>query len=256
MVFQGLHRQQAEAIWTPFFDWVVAAMPADFAYQLAPTIRSIPARRGWDAAFLKAYLPGGLLLDDRPGAPADNVFWAGNLAESGHFIFGYESLWLPASLLEQQDRLADTLFASTRHFEVQLHFNKGLAGAPEDRIAAARDTAMNPAVLDAFALAIIAGGDPHTAPGLAGHEPNLTAGHKAAIAITAAADELRSIVPVAGAYVSESNFFDKSWQQSYWGPNYPRLRAVKAKYDPMGLFFVHHGVGSEEWSADGFTRLT
>jgi hypothetical protein len=30
---------------------------------------------------------------------------------------------------------------------------------------------------------------------------------------------------------------------------------VKAKYDPTGLFFVHHGVGSEEWSADGFTRL-
>jgi berberine-like enzyme len=137
-----------------------------------------------------------------------------------------------------------------------LHFNKGLAGAPEDRIAAARDTAMNPAVLDAFALAIIAGGDPHTAPSFPDHEPNLAAGRKAAIAITAAADELRSIVPKAGAYVSESNFFDKSWQQSFWGPNYPRLQAVKTKYDPMGLFFVHHGVGSEVWSADGFTRLT
>jgi hypothetical protein len=30
---------------------------------------------------------------------------------------------------------------------------------------------------------------------------------------------------------------------------------VKKKYDPAGLFFVHHGVGSEEWSTDGFTRL-
>jgi hypothetical protein len=30
----------------------------------------------------------------------------------------------------------------------------------------------------------------------------------------------------------------------------------QAKYDPDGLFFVHHGVGSEAWSADGFTRLT
>jgi hypothetical protein len=30
---------------------------------------------------------------------------------------------------------------------------------------------------------------------------------------------------------------------------------VKKKYDPSGLFIVHHGVGSEEWSADGFTRL-
>jgi hypothetical protein len=29
---------------------------------------------------------------------------------------------------------------------------------------------------------------------------------------------------------------------------------VKRRYDPGGLFFVHHGVGSEEWSADGFIR--
>jgi hypothetical protein len=27
------------------------------------------------------------------------------------------------------------------------------------------------------------------------------------------------------------------------------------KYDADGLFFVHHGVGSEDWSADGFTRI-
>jgi len=54
--------------------------------------------------------------------------------------------------------------------------------------------------------------------------------------------------------VSEGNFFDAHWQTSYWGSNYPRLAAVKKKYDPAGLFFVHHGVGSEEWSDDGFTR--
>ncbi|HJZ68683.1 MAG TPA: BBE domain-containing protein, partial [Blastocatellia bacterium] len=59
-----------------------------------------------------------------------------------------------------------------------------------------------------------------------------------------------------GSYVSESNYFNRSWQEAHWGPNYPKLRAIKKKYDPDGLFFVHHGVGSEEWSADGFTRLT
>lgn len=31
-----------------------------------------------------------------------------------------------------------------------------------------------------------------------------------------------------------------------------RLRAIKQKYDPSGLFFIHHGVGSEDWSGDGF----
>jgi FAD/FMN-containing dehydrogenase len=67
--------------------------------------------------------------------------------------------------------------------------------------------------------------------------------------------ELLKVAPNAGSYVSESNYFEHAWQQSYWGKNYARLRAAKAQYDPEGLFYVHHGVGSEGWSADGFTRL-
>jgi hypothetical protein len=54
------------------------------------------------------------------------------------------------------------------------------------------------------------------------------------------------------SYISEVNFED-SWQESFWGFNYPRLKTIKQKYDPTGLFFVHHGVGTENWSPDGFT---
>jgi len=61
-------------------------------------------------------------------------------------------------------------------------------------------------------------------------------------------------VPDDGAYVSESNFFQENWQRAYWGSNYSRLASVKKKYDPTGLFFVHNGVGSEEWGEDGFVR--
>ena len=67
--------------------------------------------------------------------------------------------------------------------------------------------------------------------------------------------ELRAVAPNGGAYVSESNYFEKNFQQAYWGSNYPRLLEIKKKYDPSGLFTVHNGVGSEEWSADGFTKL-
>jgi hypothetical protein len=88
------------------------------------------------------------------------------------------------------------------------------------------------------------------------HEPDLAAGRQQLAAITASAEELRAIAPLAGSYVSEGNFFDDVWQTSFWGSNYPRLAKMRKKYDPSGLFFVHHGVGSEEWSADGFTRLT
>ena len=67
--------------------------------------------------------------------------------------------------------------------------------------------------------------------------------------------ELRKVVPDFASYVSESNFFEKQWQRAFWGDNYPRLLKVKTKYDPEGLFVVHHGVASEAWSDDAFTRL-
>jgi FAD/FMN-containing dehydrogenase len=115
---------------------------------------------------------------------------------------------------------------------------------------------MNPAVLDAFALAIIAAGKGQAYPGIPGHEPDLAAARADASAVDQAMNELRKVAPGAGSYVSESNYFEPAWQQSFWGSNCTRLQSVKAKYDPEGLFFVHHGVGSEDWSDDGFTRLT
>lgn len=257
MVFQGFDQRQAENIWQPFFNWVSRSSP-DLTIESLPMIGSVPARNFWNAEYLRKNLPDMIFTDDRPGAAETHMWWAGNQGEVGFYLHGYESAWLPASLLEkeEQKRLADALFASSRHWRVSLHFNKGLAGAPPDTLAAARNTAMNPAVIDAFALAIIAGGGPPAYPGIPGHQPDLVAARKNAAEIDKAMDELRKIVPDAGSYVSESNYFERSWQQSFWGPNYARLLQVKAKYDPTGLFFVHHGVGSEEWSADGFTRST
>ena len=138
---------------------------------------------------------------------------------------------------------------------VGLHFNKDSPAALE-AVAAALDTASNPSVLDAFALAIIAGEGPPARPGIAGHEPDLARARSAAKAIGQAMAELRKVAPGTGSYVSESDYFERDWQHSFWGSNYPRLLAAKRKYDPQGLFVVHHGVGSEDWSADGFSRRT
>jgi hypothetical protein len=40
--------------------------------------------------------------------------------------------------------------------------------------------------------------------------------------------ELRRVVPTAASYVSESNFFEKDWQRSYWGANYGRCWPSRA----------------------------
>jgi FAD/FMN-containing dehydrogenase len=63
---------------------------------------------------------------------------------------------------------------------------------------------------------------------------------------------LLACAPGAGSYVNETDYFQEDWQRAFWGANYPRLARIKRRYDPAGLFTVHHGVGSEEWSADGF----
>ena len=255
MVFQGLTRGAAVAAWQPFFD-ALDASPKDFDLEFSPLrIVSTDARTFWAPTFVKRTL-GFIKRDDRPGAPEANVFWPGDQGQAGQMLHGYESLWLPAALLRADRRaaFAEALFAATRHWSVSLHLNKGLAGAPAEAIAAARDTATNPAVLDAFALAILgARGDP-AYPGVRGHEPDEPLARRQAMAIERAAAALREVAPDGGAYVSESNYFQRDWARAFWGANAARLQAVKAAFDPDGLFFTHHGPGSEGWSADGFTR--
>jgi FAD/FMN-containing dehydrogenase len=199
-----------------------------------------------------------MIRDPRAGAPAHHGYWDADQGQVGMFLHAYDSVWLPASLLEPEQhpqRLVNALFAASRYKEVGLHFNKGLAGAPDAAIAAAVGTATNPGVIGAFALAIIADGEGPAYPGMARAAMNLGAAHSDAQAIDRAITQMRQVAPGAGSYLSESNYFNASWQDAFWGSHYPRLRAVKSQYDPDGLFFVHHGVGSEDWSADGFTRI-
>ena len=162
----------------------------------------------------------------------------------------------PRCCRSRSEQARRALFAGSRHKSVGLHFNEGLAGAPAQAITAALDTATNPDVTRAFVLVIIAHGEGPAYPGMPERGPiDLAAAQEDAHAIAAATAQLRLLVPDAGSYVSESNFFNARWKQAFWGEHYARLRAIKAKYDPDGLFIGHHGVGSEDWSADGFTRL-
>lgn len=247
----GLDSKSARATWEPFFGWI-AASPNDFVITDAFGAVGRDARKVWEVQGNPA-----MNLDSRPGAPKHHGWWKDDQAQVGMFLNGYDSLWLPERLLHEDkgQRLSEALFAATRYKKIYLHFNKGLAGAPPEAIAATLDTATNPAVTEAFALAIFADGQKSAYPGEPGGAVDLEVARKDARAIDLAAAELRKIAPNAGSYVSESNFFNRNWKQDYWGKNYSKLQVIKAKYDPDGLFFVHHGVGSEEWSADGFTRL-
>jgi FAD/FMN-containing dehydrogenase len=255
MVFQGLEQQEAEKIWAPFLDW--ARADSSYSFSNEARVVSLPARHQWDAGFMRRNAPGFTVADARPEALDKHFLWPGDQGQVGQFVYGFQSAWLPDNLLEEdrQSDLADALFSSSRQWQISLHFNKGLAGAPPEEIAAAKNTAMNPGALNAFALAICGGEGPQAYTGLAGNGPNLVLARFESARIDKAMSELRRIAPDAGAYVSESNYFQPNWQAAFWGSNYPRLAQVKKRYDSDGLFYMRHGVGSEAWSEDGFTRL-
>ncbi len=249
LVFQGLSQGEVEALWAPFLDSVRADRHLSFAREIK--IVSLPPRHFWDAEFLRQHLPTVLVVDGRSAAPPHHFVWAGDEAQAGWFIHGYRSAFLPQSLLldDAQPRLVDALFAATRQAGMSLHFNKGVAGAPPEAIAAAKETALNPDALDAFALAICAAYGPPAYAGMPA--PDVSAARADAARINRAMEELLKSAPGAGSYVSESDYFEPRWQTSFWGSNYAKLAAVKRSYDPQGLFWVHHGVGSEG-SEDGF----
>jgi FAD/FMN-containing dehydrogenase len=251
MVCQGLDTDKVKAVWAPFFDWVRAS-PKDFTFVDEAYTGTGPARDWWDVLNNPS-----MIEDDRPDGNAAHAFWRGDQDQVSMFIHGYESQWLPALLLApgQRARLADALVAASQFQIVRLHFNKGLAGAPPEVNAEARRCATNPKVADAFCLMIIATGGRPPFPGLPGPKADPVEAQTNALNVAKGAAEMKRISPGAGSYISETDYFRTDWREAFWGPNYARLKKIKDRYDPDGFFVVHHGVGSEDWSKDGFTRV-
>lgn len=145
--------------WRPLIDFA-NSNSADYEGQNSLLVQDVPARLFWDAEVYRQFAPSAVNFDDRSGASPTDFWWRGDGDQVGVFWHAYTSAWMPASLLEpaNRSRLVDAWFAASRHWLVGFVFNKGLAGAPPAAIDAARNTAMNPDVLDAFALVIIASG--------------------------------------------------------------------------------------------------
>jgi FAD/FMN-containing dehydrogenase len=253
-VSQGLSAEESHQVWAPFLAWI-ATSPHDFAIAEEIDIGAGAARHWWDTEFHRANTHA-MQFDPRPGAPAHNAWWSGDGDQVSMFLHGYDSIWLSQSLLQgsARDQLVQALFTASRSMDVGIHFNKGLAGAPAGVLAEARDTATNPDALDAFGLVIVATGGPPPYLHVPGHLYDDHEARANAAAVARAAAAIRTVAPNGGSYVSESDYFNSNWRQAFWGSNYSRLARAKRRYDPNGLFIVHHGVGSEGWSPDGFSR--
>ena len=58
---------------------------------------------------------------------------------------------------------------------------------------------------------------------------------------------LREAGPTGAAYINEADPFIPDWQDAFWGSNYPRLKTLRQKWDPEGLFYAVSTPGTEEW---------
>ncbi len=243
MAFQGLDQAGAEQTWAPLFDWVTA-QPGDYTLT-GPLVIAIPAHDYWNPAVL-GRVPGLIVADDRPDAPRGYFYWVFNASEAGSWWHAYKSTWLSQELLtsENQPALVDALVHASQLWQVTLHCNKGLAGAAAGTLTRTADTPMNPAVLDSFALALTGAHEQQVYPGIAGREPDVTQGRLKAKLVADAVAPLKALRDRPASYVWETDYFQEDWQTAFWGDNYARLLQVKERYDPDGLFVIHHGVGS------------
>ncbi|KDR75664.1 hypothetical protein GALMADRAFT_226306 [Galerina marginata CBS 339.88] len=54
---------------------------------------------------------------------------------------------------------------------------------------------------------------------------------------------VRERTPGAAAYLNEGDVYEPDYTTTYWGSNYPKLLAIKKKYDPFHLLDCWHCVG-------------
>ena len=55
--------------------------------------------------------------------------------------------------------------------------------------------------------------------------------------------------------MEQGDWHDPDWAQAFHGNNYPRLKSIKAKYDPNDVFYATTAVGSDDWVIEAPGRL-
>ena len=259
MVFQGLDEARREAVWRPFFDWLAErAADYDFASGTARR-RALPG-----AALLGRRLPegecDGVRPQRRPARRAGGQRVLGEQPRRGRLV--------PARLRVDVD--AGAAARARQPGAAGRCAVRGARGTGASRCTSTRGwPARRPrrSRRRATRRRIRRRSTPSRSPsapakgrrpipGIAGHEPDVALAPRATPRTSAAA---HGRAAQAGAEPRLLRLGEQLLRarlaRAFWGANYARLRQVKDKYDPDGLFFVHHGVGSEDWSPDGFTRL-
>ncbi|MED7788582.1 FAD-binding protein [Francisella sp. 19X1-34] len=249
MVTQNLTQKKALAVWKSFRSWVSAQPNLHYKVRYI----DIPPAQIWSYDFWHKNYPNMVVKNTGLNARDGEFWWASNTAEVFAYWYTYQSWYLPESLFDSKNlsKTADIFYKVSRLAPVSIQINKGLAGASKQAVELTKQTAMHPGVFDAGALAIMSYSSDKPQIAKAKMTPEI---EKKVDDIYKAMSMIKSLAPNAGTYANEADYFQKDWQKVFWGDNYSRLLDIKNKYDPKGLFYCHHCVGSEYWQKGGMCK--
>ncbi|KEZ41909.1 hypothetical protein SAPIO_CDS6605 [Scedosporium apiospermum] len=160
--------------------------------------------------------------------------------------FAMGSHLLPAEALEDVETVSKTLQELSRSDIAgpNLMIGHMVANSANRHL----DTALNPAWRDTISHFVVGTGWPDTLPADAAQQIRNYVTFNATAA-------LRKLAPDSGAYFNEMDPYEPDWQYSAFGANYPRLKAIKDRYDPEGVLYCRHCVGSEAWVENSAGKL-
>lgn len=254
LVSQGINESQAQQIWQPFITWVKSKPDS---YTITTNYITIPANKMWDYTYWEKTHPELVTKNTSAGARDGEFWWTPNTGEVSQYIYTYQSWWLPESLFvgTELNKLSEAFFTASRVAPVSVHINKGLAGAAQNAVNAGAMTSTNPSVYQANALVLMSATKDKVYKGVSGYSLDTKLANESADAISKSMNLFMKLAPNSGTYVNEADYFQSDWQQVFWGANYARLFAIKQQYDPQGLFYCHHCVGSELWNNNGICKI-
>lgn len=244
LVYQGLSKATVEKLWRVWHaDIQVIAFPPD---------------KTWDLAYWRRHKAEMVIPNTGENSRPGQYWWAGDGSQVSTYWYTYQSWWLPMKLFDHKhiNQTAQLFYRATRYHDFALHIQKGLAGGSEQALAGEADTSLNPSAYHAATLVLMAAGTNKYFANLKGSQLDKQQAAAQVKAINKAMDLFKAAAPHAGSYANEGDYFQKNWQQVFWGTNYSRLLSIKQKYDPGGLFYCHHCVGSEYWHSGGMCPIS
>ena len=256
MVFQGLDQASGRADSGARSSTAIAARAPEILDRRPDADRGPAGAQRLGLCVLPDAFAGPMLQDDRPGSSPQNVFWAGDRDQAAQFIHAYKSAWLPAALLQDDKQPRWPRRCSPAAATGRFRCTRTRV-SPAHRRRRSRRRATAPRIRPCWTHSRWRS----SAPKARRHIPGCRArAEPAAGARTGGGGRqgdgrAAKVAPERRLLRLRERLLRARLAARVLGRQLCKLAEVKKKYDPDGLFFVHHGVGSDQWSADGFIRV-